>query len=313
MDTTNPEGEVVDPVERLAELLDREEQGETDAPEDIEEETNEAEEETKAEESKDQPDADGSEVVEYEGKEYQVPKELKEALLRQADYTVKTQEIAEQRRLVEAQYEVIKAQEQVLAARDKFQQTALGELAEIKATENTISQYESINWQSLSDTDPVQTQKLWIQYQQEVQRHAKLSNGLQQKYTQFQQAENDRLIEATQKGFESLKKDIPDWSPEKAAKIRLAGRENYGFTESELSGITDPRMVKVLADAAAYRELKTSKPEQTKRVIEASKTIKPGAVTSKSQNDKAAYKQHRDNLKKSGDMRDAAKYIERFM
>ena len=43
------------------------------------------------------------EEVEHEGKKYQIPKPLKGALLMQADYTRKTQEVAEQRRAVEEQ------------------------------------------------------------------------------------------------------------------------------------------------------------------------------------------------------------------
>ena len=37
------------------------------------------------------------EEVEYEGKRYALPKELKDAILRQSDYTRKTQELAQQR------------------------------------------------------------------------------------------------------------------------------------------------------------------------------------------------------------------------
>ena len=40
--------------------------------------------------------------VDYNGKSYCLPPELKDALLRQADYTRKTQELAEGRRALEA-------------------------------------------------------------------------------------------------------------------------------------------------------------------------------------------------------------------
>jgi hypothetical protein len=46
---------------------------------------------------------DDSEEVDYEGEKYKLPKKLKDALLRQQDYTQKTQQVAEQRRAIEAQ------------------------------------------------------------------------------------------------------------------------------------------------------------------------------------------------------------------
>ena len=44
-----------------------------------------------------------AEEVDFEGKKYLVAKELKDALLRQSDYTRKTQEVAETRKQIEAE------------------------------------------------------------------------------------------------------------------------------------------------------------------------------------------------------------------
>ena len=53
------------------------------------------------------------EDVDWEGKKYAVPKELKDALMRQSDYTRKTQEIAETRRALEAKEAEIQQRAQV--------------------------------------------------------------------------------------------------------------------------------------------------------------------------------------------------------
>jgi hypothetical protein len=47
--------------------------------------------------------AEDGEEIEHEGRKYLVPKALKPLLLMQADYTRKTQEVAEQRRAVMAE------------------------------------------------------------------------------------------------------------------------------------------------------------------------------------------------------------------
>ena len=52
---------------------------------------------------------DDTEEVDYEGKKYRVPKDIKDALLRQSDYTRKTQELAEHRNQVSATIERLTA------------------------------------------------------------------------------------------------------------------------------------------------------------------------------------------------------------
>lgn len=76
-ETTNPATEVESTA--ASEVTD-------DAPTDVSDELADGDESTDAE----QPDSD-VEDVDYEGKKYAVPKEIKDALLRQADYTRKTQ------------------------------------------------------------------------------------------------------------------------------------------------------------------------------------------------------------------------------
>ena len=53
---------------------------------------------------------DDTEEVDWDGAKYRVPKPLKDALLRQADYTRKTQELADQRRTVEQHFTALIAQ-----------------------------------------------------------------------------------------------------------------------------------------------------------------------------------------------------------
>ena len=311
METTNPQGEVAqDPVEAIAGILEREQQTEEvqEAAPEVEAESPETEEV-----STDESESDGLDEVEYEGNQYRLPKELKEALLRNKDYTQKTQEVAEQRRLIEAQQEAVRVQTESVKAREAFHQQALSELGQIEAAKRDIAQFEQVNWNALSDTDPVQAQKLWFQYQTTVQQHQRLSEGLQGKYQQFQQGEQQRRQELIQKGMEALKKDIPNWSTDYAKELFDAGKANYGFSDSELSQIYDPRFVKVLADAAAYRKLKASKAEVTKKVANIGKTIQPGVSANKKQAQAQAFNEQRNRLKKTGKVEDAAALIAKFI
>ena len=63
---------------------------------------------SEADDSQDDAD-DGMVDAEYDGKTYRLPPALKDAFLRNADYTRKTQEVPEQRRYVEQQHESLQA------------------------------------------------------------------------------------------------------------------------------------------------------------------------------------------------------------
>ena len=313
---TNPQSEVaIDPVTAIQGILERDSQP-------VEEQMDDGQEQQAAEETTEEviedsapegEEDDGYEEVEYEGKAYNLPKELKDAVLRQADYTRKTQEVAEQRRLVEAQQEAIKAQETAFREQAAFHQVVMQDMAELKATENTLNQYKQVDWAGLSDSDPVQAQKLWFSYQQLQTKMAELQGGIQTKHQQFQQQQQQSMQAAIQKGVEALKKDIPNWTPETAKELREAGKQFYGFTDAELGQVYDPRIVKLLHDAAQYRKLQSAKPEINKRVSTAPKIVRPGAQPTNKARQQASMDEARLRLKKSGKTEDAARLIAKMI
>lgn len=201
---------------------------------------------------------DESEEVDYEGKKYKVDRALKDALMRTADYTRKTQEVAEQRRAVEAR-------EQALAHQAKAQEEYVKEYAQVMAIDGQLNQFAQVNWQELSDTDPVQAQKLWIQYSQLRDAKGGLEASLQQKQQQRTQAEQQRAFDEQQKTAKqiedsrrALASEIKNWSPELAAKLRDFARGD-GWSESELNNITVAQ-VKSLNRAYSADQLIKSQP-----------------------------------------------------
>jgi hypothetical protein len=191
-----------------------------------------------------QPDEE-EEEVDVDGKKYRVPKALKGALMMQADYTRKTQELAELRRAAEAE-------------KTRFQQANAEQvqaLATVTALDQQLQQFDQINWQQLSDTDPVQAQKLWMQYTQ-------LKDARQQVATRVQQMEQQRAFETQQEivkrleeGHAVLKREIPNWGPDVAKQINEFAAKEYGFQPQELAQIVDPRIVKVLHTAMVGAQL----------------------------------------------------------
>ncbi len=268
-------------------------------PDDSPEEPEEVEAEASPE---DKPAEDDSEEVEYEGAHYKVPKELKEALLRQSDYTRKTQDVAKQRQAYEALNKALQQEQQ-------FHQAAFSVAVEARALESQIKRYDGLDWGQLADSDPTEFLKLDRAYRALKEQHAAKSSEAQQSWQKAQQEAGNRREAQAAKAHEELSRDIQGWGTELQTKIAETGK-SYGFTEPELGSIIDPRMVKVLHDAHKWRALQAGKSELAKKVLAARPVTAPSARTSQSAHDASKYTEVRTALKKHGRTEDAERALE---
>lgn len=293
MDTNQETGVSVADV---AGLLD----DETDQPvEELEQEesTEEVAESDETDEQTEGDSEDEGEEVEFEGKAYKVPKGIKEALLRQADYTKKTQEVAEQRKSVEERAQALDQQQRVMAQ-------TFDKAVEFREAQKRLAQYEQIDWYTLAQNDPAQATQLNIAYQQ-LQREAQTKYGeWKQAEQQTQQLTEQNRQQMLVKAEAELRTRLPNFGPQVAEKIAKAGKE-YGITDQELNSLIDPRYVHVLHDAMKWRALQAEKPKAMQKVAEAPKAIKPQAKQPQNRNNQAAL----ERLKKNGRIQDLAAFL----
>lgn len=163
-------------------------------------------------------------------------KELKEGTLRQADYTRKTQEVAEQRKALEAERQAV----------TQASQEELGARAEVIAIDQRLAEYQNIDWDRWEQEDPLSAQRGWRQFQT-------LQNQRQQAVGKFAQLHHQRTEQAAsekntrlQKALGELQRDIPGYDAALGAKLQDFGIKTFGFTAEELADFEDARMVKVL-------------------------------------------------------------------
>lgn len=230
---------------------------ETEVLESVENETQDAENEQENEEN--QENLDELEEVDYNDKKYKVPKELKDALLRQSDYTRKTQEVAEQRRALEAEQQALKAAREV-------DEAAITAKAKRIALETQLREYQTVDWNAYSEQDPVSAQKLFFQYTQ-------LKDQYQSAETQERELENLRRSNLQQetakrieKANEILTRDIPGWGAEYAAKLSHFAITKLGYTEQEVNEINDYKVIKLINKAYADSK-KVAPPVKTAAVL----------------------------------------------
>lgn len=288
---------------------DREERQSED-PEDGE--TEEVEDKETDDDSKEEPEPVTKLTLTRNGEEIEVDiDEAKNLAQMGYDYTQKTQKLAEERRHVEVQTQALKAQEEALKQSVQTQQAFIKDIAKVTSIDEQIAQYEAVDWNALSDNDPVQAQKLYIQYQQLQNKRTQTLTEIQQKKQYLDQQAEIQNQSRLEKARTELLEAFPNWGADMAREIRESGK-SYGFSDDELSTVVDPRMVKVLHEAAQYRKLQAQKGAVDKKVTGKPAVVKPGAKDSGA-SVKTKDNQLRQQLKKSGRYQDAAALIERTL
>jgi hypothetical protein len=271
-------------------------------------ETEESSEEVEGEEEEGEEEAPRDEkfVVKVDGKEIEVPKdELIRGYQREADYTRKTQKLAEERKLVESEFQ------QVRGEREQYSQI-LGQLQQ-KLQE---LQPQEPDWNRLEVEDPTEYARQWTSHQRR-QQQVYAVQAEQERLNQMRQAELQKSMQqimATE--VSRLKEKIPEWSsPEKAkeeGKALLEYGQNLGFSEQELNTITDSRALLALHKAWKYDQMMSKRPEFQAKIKKAPKMVTPGSagsVGSKSSDINNAKKR----LAQTGSVRDAASLFEKFI
>jgi hypothetical protein len=299
----------------------------TEAPEEEEQTPLEAEaeatEEVESEEATDESDDEAEEEeqsqdevpailkLKVNGEDVEKPLDEVVALAQQGlDYTQKTQQVAEQRKELEAYAEQIKMQEQAFQEQMQLNNVLIEDVAKITALDQQLTQYGNVNWQELSDNDFVEAQKHFFTYNQLQQQRSQLVSQFEAKKQQIAGHQAQLMSERIAKGKEVLAKEIPGWSQETTQKLVSVGKE-YGFSDAELNSIVDPRHVKVLHDAMQWRKLQQNSSVK-KKVSSAKPVVRPGAKDTKAEAN-SNVRNLRESLRRTGKSDAAQKLIENML
>jgi len=247
-------------------------------------------------------------IVEVDGEEITV-EELKAANLRQRDYTRKTQELAEQRKALEAQYSEIE--------RERAQYAQM-----LPALQQRLEQKEQEpDWDTLYDTDPTMAAKAerqWRKQQEERQAQIAAVQAEQQRVQALQQQKMQQMQEqyVTQQR-EILPEVIPEWRDSKVAAQEATQIRDFllgeGFTEQDIGGLTNATLVKLARKAMLYDRGETrvtaakAKPKKAR-----AKTLRSGSKASQPRPKSDAQKAIQ-NAKQSGRVQDAASAIKALL
>jgi hypothetical protein len=292
-------------------MMDREDGSDKEQPESASE-ANESDAESDYESEVEQDD-DGEEqeqptyLVKAAGEEREVTlDELIKSYQLGTDYTKKSQAVAEERKVVEAERQAVQEAKQM---RDTYAQR-------LEMIEQMLQPQQEENLEYLKETDPIGYS---VKVAEMVQREKQLAAVQAERYRINQQQEQDRQMQMQSVVAEEMQKlsaSIPEFAdPAKGETIRNDIRtygKQLGFSDNELAAVYDSRAVLTLYKAMQYDKLVASKPAITKKVNEAPKAIKSGVSKPRDSNAEETRKL-KARARASGSIRDAASVFERFI
>jgi|TARA_Y100000033_G_scaffold17380_1_gene16288 hypothetical protein len=303
-----PSEQTENPIEEepTEELVNEEEIIEDDEPfeEELEvEEEEDSHEDQVEEEEEQQPQLY---TIKVDGEDVEVTlDELQNGYSRQRDYTRKTQELAEQRKSIEAKQKEISEKDAIYSQLlPKMEATLKGELG------------NEPDWNALYEADPiayVREKDLWNEKKQKLQAVQDEATRLQQEQVAKQQKELEEFIKH---GNEQLLKLIPEWQDNEVASKEKMAIRNYGinvlgYTAEQMDQVYDYRHLLGLRNAWMYdKTLKATKVKPTEKKAVA-RTARPG--TSNVPKSASPVKKAKQRLAKSGKVQDAAKLFEQII
>ena len=276
-------------------------------------EEEETEESLEEEESEDESETETVYTVRVDGKDVEVTEdELLKGYSRQADYTKKTQELAEYRRQMDG------AMQQ---AQQEIQQTQQARAQYVDAVEAAIStnyahlqQFQHVDWERLKTEDREEYLTKRDDYRQAQEQIAELQNQ-HKAATEQQQAEMaEQHKRMWMEEHHKMSQILPEWrDDEKRMAISKAIGEyavGQGYTKEELDTLVDHRSILMLMKAKAYDDVRGKQQAVRSKKVR----NKPKVVRSKAKQDKAPSRIRKrtaklGRLKETGHVDDAADVI----
>ena len=224
--------------------------------------------------------------------------ELIQGYQRNADYTRKTQELAQERN--QSSEFVERSKKDVEAKLTKLNELNNAAQAQLQ------QEYAEVDFEKLYEEDPVEAARLEHKMRKKHEQLAQVSQQTQE----LQAQEFNKYLSEQQK---LLSQKVPELMDEqKGPRFKQQMRDylgNIGFNDNEINSVYDHRYVMLVKDAMNYRNLQKAKPGIKKKVANAPKVVKGGVAKSKGQVNAEARRQQLSKLRKTGQVRDAAKFF----
>lgn len=282
-----------EPVEAEADTDEVDEIEATDAEESESDDTPDSDEE---------PEAPPTYRVRVGGEELEVPlPELLAGYSRQADYTRKTTEVANQRKALDAE---------AVQIRDQYAQR-LGALETALAAQMP----KEPDWETLRRENPTEFAALKVEYREKQEQLASVRAEADRVRGEQERDHHERMVSHVRAESEKLIAAIPEWkdetkaSTEKGQLVEYAA--SYGMDGEYLDAVTDHRFVLLLRKAMLFDQMQTKGKEAIREKVATAQVLKPGGrVETKKKGQRTEVQRKAERLDRSGRVDDAAALFE---
>lgn len=249
-----------------------------------------------------------SATVDVDGEKITV-EELKRGHLRQRDYTRKTQALAEERQALQGEYA------EITREREQYAQ-----MLPLLAQKIEQSVEREPDWDTLYDADPTMAAKAerqWKKQQEERQAQMQAVQSEQQRLAQLRQQQLEQMqAQYFSQQREMLPDLIPEWRDTKVAAKEAQQVRDFllaeGFSEQDVSGLTNATLVKLARKAMLYDQGSRNATAAKQKPKAPSKTLRAGSRGSQPQ-PKSARVKVAQKAQQTGRIVDAAEAIKALL
>lgn len=203
-------------------------------------------------------DEDFDEVEYGDGKKFKLPRELNRGFLREADYTQKTQALAQERQAFAA--EQSQHAEMTTALRSQ--------IGRVHSLNERVEQFNQVPWDQLYEHNPDEWRALRDDFLRTQDKLAVAKQELEKGETDYRAklAEDaNKHLAAVDKALADPKTGIPGWGPQKAQEIAsFAGTQGYTPADLRQASATDWKILNLAAEGAKALKAKQQVQRHTK-------------------------------------------------
>lgn len=235
------------------------------------------------------PVVEGEEMVELEwdGQIIEAPPAIAEALMRNKDYTEKTQAIATTRKELEVQSGNLKR----VNSQYEFAMQVQDDVLRAHQLEQQVEQARAYMRENIDGMSHTDLEKIRMAIDETRTERDRIITSVNVKNTEFQQAHEQTLKELVVKSTEVLRQKIPGWDDSHEGQIKDYAL-SQGIPEQAYNSVVDPIEKHILWKAMQYDVLKSG-------VVPAVKTVQGApSIKPKSRSPMSKDTQDRLNLRK---------------
>ena len=266
---------------------------------DAETETSEAEEqpqleasETDDEQSEQQPEVP-TEEIDWEGEKYVIPAKLKPALMMQADYTRKTQSLAEVQRSIEAEKFALNSER-------VFNQQVQPLFAQQQQLRSMQEQAKKLDWTQLTTDQKIDLDRELRNIDKQI---AEIDQQIGSKRQEHESNINRAVMGAIQSTEAYMAQKVPSWTQASGNSLHEYGLSLGIPKQALISGwFSNPVNTHLMWKAQQWDALQAGKPAVANKAAKALPVVKASSAQANQSTQQSRYKQARDNLRKTGSL-----------